>query len=190
MSADDDAAWATRALAGEQAAFTALVQRHRDPLYRLVRGYVGDADVALDVVQESFAAAFLALGRYDPARPFRPWLSRIALNKCRDWSRRRAVRRFLTFARPLDEALAQPDAAPAPDIVAADRAALDKAMRAIAALPDSLKAPLLLCAVEGLSQAETAAILGTSGKAVELRLRRARAALADRLERGADDGAA
>ena len=44
-------------------------------------------------------------------------------------------------------------------------------------LPATLKETLLLRTVEGLSEAETAAALGISGKAVEMRLRRARAKL-------------
>ena len=50
--------------------------------------------------------------------------------------------------------------------------------RAIAALPASLKEPLVLRTIEGLSQAETAEVLGISEKAVETRLYRARSKLA------------
>jgi RNA polymerase sigma factor (sigma-70 family) len=56
----------------------------------------------------------------------------------------------------------------------ADRQALAITMRAIANLPASLKEPLVLRTIEGMSQAETAQILGISEKAVEMRVYRAR----------------
>lgn len=162
--------------------FQVLMQRYEGRIYRVVRGLVGDPDEALDLVQETFVAAYLALGRYDAARPFGAWVTRIALNKCRDWGRRRAVRRLFAFAVPLE--------ADAHD-VASDTVAIDDALhdrqvlarvgRAIPELPARLKEPLILCTVDGLSQAEAAAALGISEKAVETRIRRARAALAERM---------
>lgn len=177
----DDAALVAQARAGRQDAFSTLLARHREPIYRIVRGYVGDASEALDLTQEVFAAAFAALARYDPTRPFRVWLSRIAINKCHDWARRRAVRSFFTRARPIEDAWQVSDPAPTPDRAAEDREALERLERAIAALPASLKAPLLLRTIEGLSQAETAQALGLSEKAVELRVYRARAKLTEAL---------
>ncbi|PTQ12238.1 RNA polymerase subunit sigma-24 [Sphingomonas oleivorans] len=181
-----DGELAALTLAGRDAAFAEIMRRHRDPVYRLVRGHVGDADEALDVTQDCFAAAFLALGRYDPERPLRAWLSRIALNKCRDWGRRRAVRRFFAFALPLTDpaATAVADEAPMPDAVAAGRAELDALWKAVSALPANLKEPLVLQTVEGLSQAEAAAVLGISPKAVETRIRRARQRLSETLSQG------
>jgi len=95
----DDRTLAARALAGQHSAYSALMRRHRDAVYRLARGPVGDGDEALDITQEAFVAAFAALARYDGARPFRVWIARITLNKCRDWGRRRAVRRFFQIGR-------------------------------------------------------------------------------------------
>jgi DNA-directed RNA polymerase specialized sigma24 family protein len=64
---------AALALAGRQDAYAALMERHRDAVYRLARSHVGDATEALDITQEAFIAAFSALARYDGARPFRVW---------------------------------------------------------------------------------------------------------------------
>ena len=183
LAALTDGELAALSLAGRQAAFGEIVRRNREPLFRLARPHVGDADEALDVVQEAFVSAHRHLDRYDPERPLRTWLSAITLNKCRDWARRRRVRRFLAFAVPLDEAAAGqlPDPAPAPDEEVASRAALARVTRAIAALPDRLKEVLILRTIEGLSQAETAGLLRVSEKAVETRLHRARGKLAEAL---------
>ena len=88
-----DASLAVAARQGDEAAFAALMRRHKGWLYQFIRRYVADRDDAYDVLQESFVSAWGALARFDPERPFEAWLRRIALNKCRDRARRNAVRR-------------------------------------------------------------------------------------------------
>ncbi len=176
-----DAELVALARGGQQAAFRALTNRHRDAVYRLARGAVGDADEALDVTQEAFISAFGAIGRYDPARPFRAWIARITLNKARDALRRRTVRRLFSFALPEDGPDPVDPAVPA-DIVVADREAWARAQIAIAALPPRLKEVLLLRTIEDMTQAEVAATLDISEKAVETRLYRARRTLSSILE--------
>jgi RNA polymerase sigma-70 factor (ECF subfamily) len=173
-SDDPDAALVRGALAGEQRAARELVERHREAVYRLARSATGDAQEAFDITQDTFVAAFAALRRYDPARPFRGWIAAIALNKCRDHARRRAVRRLLGMPMPDHAADWIAEDAPSSETIAADRAELAATARAIAALPASLKDVLILRTIEGLSQEETAKALGISGKAVETRLYRAR----------------
>ncbi|MBG6120316.1 MULTISPECIES: RNA polymerase sigma factor [unclassified Sphingobium] len=182
----DDRTLAAHAMAGHQDAYAALMRRHRDAVWRLARGHVGDSDEALDITQEVFIAAFAALARYDGARPFRAWIARITLNKCRDWGRRRAVRRFFAFARPIDEAGDIADVAPDPEAALQSQRELARINAAIAALPAPLKDVLLLRTIEAMSQADTAATLGLSEKAVETRLYRARAKLSESLR---DDAA-
>ncbi|WOF45351.1 RNA polymerase sigma factor [Sphingopyxis indica] len=157
------------------------MRRHRDSVYRLVRGQIGDADAALDVTQACFISAFAALDRYDGSRPFRLWIARIAINKCHDWARRRAVRRMLSFALPIDAAAEVAADQVSPETQLADAQELRRTLDAVAALPARLKEALMLRTIEGLSQAETAEVLGVSQKAVETRLHRARAKLAELL---------
>lgn len=188
LAACSDGELVALSLAGRDSAFAEIMRRHRDALYRLIRGHVGDAEEALDLTQECFAAAYRALSRFDAERPLRGWLARIAINKCRDWRRRRAVRRFLAFAAPLSEGISDSLADPAPgaDTVLADREALARIWQAIAELPATLKEPLLLCTVEGLSQSEAAAVLSISEKAVETRVYRARKKLSAVLDQNFD----
>lgn len=178
---DSDADLAARAVKGDRPAFNRIVQRYQEPLYRFIRRYVGDADEAYDLLQETFVSAWQALGRYDPARPAATWLRRIALNKCRDWGRRRAVRRFFYGAASLDGSPAAADAASVP-VDDSNETALTNLDRAIATLPTQLKEPLLLTAFEGLSQIATGEALGISAKAVETRVYRARKLLAEALK--------
>jgi RNA polymerase sigma factor (sigma-70 family) len=183
----DDRALAARAQAGEQAAYAMLMARHRDAVWRLARGHVGDADEALDITQDAFVAAFAAIGRYDGSRPFRAWMARITINKCRDWARRRAVRRFFTLAKPIDDAVHVADLTASPEDALASAEGVTRINAAIAALPFNLKEVLLLRTIEAMSQADTAILLGISEKAVETRLYRARAKLTEMLRGGDDD---
>ncbi|ATE67815.1 MULTISPECIES: RNA polymerase sigma factor [Sphingomonadaceae] len=178
-----DGELAALALGGRQAAYGELVRRHQGWVHRLVRSHVGNRDEALDVTQASFVAAFAALNRYDAARPFPVWMSRIVINKCHDWRRRRAVRNFFSHALALGEAEHVVDEAPLPDQAIGAEQQLAEAMKAIAALPASLKDTLVLRTIDEKSEAETAEILGISQKAVETRLYRARARLAEMLKK-------
>lgn len=175
----DDAALVAAILAGDQRAFTHLMRRHKDGLYRFVRGYVGDEGEAFDLVQEAFIAAWSALDRFDAQRAFGTWLKRIAINKCRDWHRRRAVRQFFYKADDINRPgleVEQP--------TTTENGREDEMVRldsAIAALPPGLKEPLLLALTEDLSHRDIATMLGITAKAVEVRIYRAKRILAKTL---------
>ena len=174
-----DEALAARARDGDRRAFEVLVNRFKAPLYGFIRRYVGSRDDAYDVLQDTFVSAWASLRRYDPARPFPAWLRTIALNKCRDFGRRRTVRQVMheLFAQ-------EPAAIDRSDSADEERhARLDQA---ISALPAKYKEPLLLTALEGLSHQEAAELLQITPKGVEMRLYRARRLLAAQLgEEGA-----
>jgi RNA polymerase sigma factor (sigma-70 family) len=185
LDEETDANLAGRARTGDDAAFAALMRRHKSPVYAFVRRYVGDTDAAVDVVQETFVAAWKSLSRFDDRRSFSVWLRAIALNKCRDRGRRAAVRRLILGEKTdqSDEANAQPDHAPDGEqalVRVERRAALQ---RAIDQLPAKLKEPLLLTYFDELSQQEAAAVLRVTVKTVETRLYRARLRLAALLDR-------
>lgn len=172
-----------RAALGDRAAFSRLITATKGDLHRFVTRYVGDPDEALDLTQETYAAAWLSIRRYDPDRPFGAWLRTIALNKCRDWSRRRRVRRMVRGVMGLDapEAMTVGDPMPGAEDRVDDGRRVQRLNRALNELPDGQRAPLLLAVLEGRSHAEVGQILGLSSKAVELRIARARKALLDRL---------
>ncbi|WP_199555769.1 RNA polymerase sigma factor [Sandaracinobacteroides hominis] len=178
---DSDGALARRAAAGDEPAFGTLMRRHKDSIYRTLRRLTGDPDEAYDLAQEAFVSAWRNIARFDPERPFLPWVQRIALNKVRDAARRRAVRRFLLGPATDDEVLRVVDDAPLQDAQLEGRQAVAQLDRAIADLPYALRAPLVLTALEGLSHAEAGTQLGISAKAVETKVARARRQLATML---------
>ncbi|HMO73754.1 MAG TPA: sigma-70 family RNA polymerase sigma factor [Sphingopyxis sp.] len=158
-----------------------LLRRYKTGVYRLIVKHIGDAEEAMDLTQETFVAGFSALNRYDGDRPFRIWIARIALNKCRDWARRRRVRAFFSRALPLESAHQVASDVPSPDSEATDRGELARVRGAIDRLPQNLREVLLLRGVDEVSQAETAVILQVSEKTVETRLYRARTKLRELL---------
>ena len=176
-----DAELVARVLRGEEPAFTALMRRHKSWLYVFIRRHVATAEDAYDILQESFASAWAALKRYDPERPFDIWLRRIALNKCRDRGRKESVRRrvFSIIGAP-PEALEQaPDPSAPPDQASIADETLRRLDAAVRSLPPGLREPLVLTALQGLSQREAADVLGVTPKVVEMRAYRARKRLAE-----------
>ncbi len=80
----------------------ALVREHQTKLARYVRRMVGDADVALDIAQDVFFAAFRTLSN-DPARPMTAgWLYKTATNTAISFLRRKKIVRFLPLDRDAD----------------------------------------------------------------------------------------
>lgn len=179
-----DAVLATNAKDGDRQAFDQLVIRHKAQIYRIARHYIGNASDALDIVQECFVATWLGLARYDTSRDFGAWLRTIALNKCRDFSRRQTVRRKVTRLFGLLDV--REDATPSADIVAAQAEAdadrLRALDRAIAALPAAQREVLVLTAFAGLSHQEVAVQLRTTAKSVEMKVRRAKQRLEELLK--------
>lgn len=89
----------------------------------------------------------------------------------------------MSFALPIEAAHQVADTDATAETLLADREDLARTMAAMVALPLGLRDAIVLRTIEGLSQAETAAVLGISEKAVETRLYRARAKLEEKLRR-------
>jgi len=177
-----DAILALKARNGDQAAFAEIMQRHKAWLYQFIRRYVPDRDDAYDMLQESFVSAWNALSRYDTERPFRAWLRRIALNKCRDRARRLAVRKAALSLFGVSGLWQGDRTLPVAESGPARSSALQRLESAIALLPAQLKEPLILTALEGLSHKEAGDILEITPKAVETRVYRAKKRLSEVLD--------
>jgi RNA polymerase sigma factor (sigma-70 family) len=181
---EPDGALAARAVAGDDSAFSTLISRHKDWAYQFVYRYVGNHADAYDVLQDTFFAAWRALPRYERDRPFEFWLRRIALNKCRDRSRRDTVRRLLGGRTTADEVPEIADPSPGPAEVIGTDQELKQLEKHLRKLPRSLKEPLLLTALEGLTQEEAGRLLRVSSKAIETKIYRARRRLAELYGKG------
>lgn len=149
-----DAELAQAAARGDSDAFGQLIDRHGMAGRRAARAILRDDDEAEDAVQEGMLAAWRALDRYDPARPFRPWLMRIVVNAALDARRRSKVRQ----AEPIGETLVSPGLLP--DRMAEASLLRIKLDAALATLPERQRVALVLFDAEGWGHADIAATLG------------------------------
>lgn len=174
--------------AGENSALNELIRRHRGPLFRFAFRYLRDETAAGDVVQETFVRVYFKASKFVSHSTVKTWFYTIALNLCRD--RIRSLRRRLgdisldvpsTEDQPKEEL---PDPGPGPAENAARSERFSRLKGAIDQLPDKLKSALILCALEGHSQQEAAAICGTTPKTIELRVYHAKSKLRNILAGG------
>lgn len=148
-----DAELIPRLVAGDEEAFGRLVAEHGPAARRLARLVLRDPNDADDAVQDGLLAAWRSIGRFDPRRPFRPWLMRIVLNAARDLRRRRLVRETL----PLGGHEASRDATP--DRQAGRALLRARLTEALATLPERARVAVTLFDAEGYSHGEIAELL-------------------------------
>jgi RNA polymerase sigma-70 factor (ECF subfamily) len=166
-----DAELAALAQAGDREAFGVLVSRYAAQARRVARAVLGNAADADDAAQDGFLAALKNLGRYDPQRPFGPWLLRIVANAATDRLRRGRVR----AAEALPAGLAAPQ--PGPDRETDSRAFQEALRAALATLPERQRMAIVLFDVEGYSHAEIAEMLRVPQGTVRSHVFHARRAL-------------
>jgi RNA polymerase sigma-70 factor (ECF subfamily) len=157
--------------AGEEAAFDRLVTAYSGRLFALFTRFLGPVPEREDMVQETFLRVLRAREGYQPTARFSTWLYRIAFNLSVNRSER---------TRPTTSLDAHPFAPPAqpsdePPESHLERDDVVRAVRAaIAALPETQRAALILARYEELSFAEIAVVLGSTEKAVKSLVHRAR----------------
>lgn len=88
----DDAALVRLCLKGQPDALRALTERFQSEVFGLSMRLLTHRQDAEDVTQETFLRVFRSLRRWDAARPLRPWILGIAVNRCRTWMSRRLRR--------------------------------------------------------------------------------------------------
>jgi len=149
----EDAELAACAHAGDREAFGELVRRYAGQARRVTRAVLGNEADGDDAAQDGFLAALKNLGRYDPNRPFGPWLMRVVANAATDRRRRRKVR--ATEQIPPQT----PQAGPGPEAVVVRREFHAALERALATLPERRRMAIVLFDVEGYSHDDVARIL-------------------------------
>jgi len=163
-----------RVRAGDTTAFEALMRRHNQRVYRVVRAVLNREDDVEDVMQQAYVNAFRSLRKFEGRSAFSTWLTRIAVNEA---IRKRQTDATNAAAAGRSERMI--DAMPSPD-PDPERAAYGRELRvllerAIDALPEAYRLVFVLRDVEGLSTSDTAATLDVGEEAVKTRLHRARA---------------
>ncbi len=165
------------------ARFSVLVDRHHAALLRYLCRQTGDPEVAADLAQETFLAAFRHRGQLADEGAFAAWLFGIARNQLRMEWRRRKLRRLMS----LDWLTANGSTAPTlqhPDASAGCQER-DEIQRALDVLSQTLREALLLHSLCGFTGGEVAQILGVTPAAARKRIVRAEQAFRSALEFGA-----
>lgn len=156
---------------GDESAFEQLFHEYALGLAAFVDGYVHDAAVAEELVQDTFLWIVSHRSTWSVRGTIRSYLYKAARNHALNYLKHRAVETRWTIGA----------GAPAPDELVTNAEGDDRLIaeervtiltHAIARLPESRRAALTLRWMQGLSYAEIAAVLGSSTKAVEIQLNR------------------
>ena len=165
---ESDAELVARAIAGSDGAFSVLVGRYNDLLYRHALRMLGEADDAEDAVQSAWIKAYRNLRKCRDRDRFGSWVFRIGANVCKDAVKgRRRGSVSLEAVAEVESAEVDEDAAVRWD----QRRRLNRALASLA--PDQREAFLLKHA-EGWSYEEMAEKLGVRVSALKMRVHRAR----------------
>jgi len=162
-----------------KAAFDALYREHYRRVYGLCRRMLGQAADAEDATQEVFMRGYRSFGRYRQEDPFGPWIGTIAGNYCVDVLRRRRRSRDL-FNEDLEPADAPDplDNGVAPLLQADDADAVN---RAVEALPEQYRLPIVLAYYSESTYEEIAETLGITRNHVGVLLLRGKKKLREQL---------
>nr|AEH26512.1 RNA polymerase sigma factor [uncultured Acidobacteria bacterium A11] len=187
---DNDIETMLRLQGGEDNALNELMSRWQQPLVNFIFRYLGNANDALDLAQDTFVRIFEKRERYRPTGKFSTWLFAIAANLCRNhigWRRRHPTvslhrDKDTESPRELVESIPSPAKSPAENVIVSELASAVKNL--IQELPHDLRTAILLFEYEDMSYEQIAVILGCSVKAVETRLYRARNILRRRIVGG------
>lgn len=163
-----------QARAGEESALAVLYQRYYPAIYRFARHMRGDAALAEEAAQEVFLALLRRRDGYDPERGA---VGAYLLGMARHWLARQ-WRQQTRWAPLVEEVTAAPGGQLEPE----RREAIALVRRAIAALPESYRAVVVLCEIEDQSYETAAQALRCPVGTVRSRLHRARALLARKLD--------
>ena len=154
-------------LVAEAPAVEALFDEHWVTAWRAAYAVTGRTDLADDAAQDAFITAIRSRSKYDPRRPFAPWIAKIAVNRARDLLRAERRRRVTALAE---------------DLEAAGHADVSGLLRAVAALPREQREAVVLHHVLGFTLKEVAEIVGTPEGTVASRLGRGVAVIRQTME--------
>ncbi len=176
----------------DNAVFEELVHRYEKELYGYLRHYLGDADMAADVFQQTFFQVHLKCDQFEPGRKVRPWLYTVATNQAIDYQRRNRRHRMSSLDRvqrgdaseeggALAELLGTSSSSPADEVDSAEQH--EAVRRAIDALPDLCREVVTLIYLQGLKYREAAEVLSVPVGTVKSRLHVAMDKLTESLSR-------
>lgn len=174
LTLDDDFSLIKRFNDGEKEVFRILVNRHKEKVRNIIFITLSELDAIDDIAQEVFITVFKNLNNFRFEAQFTTWLYRITINKCKDYLRKKRIRKIFS---PVEEDydFRSVEIDDNNDIRNIVRKSIDQ-------LPDKLRIPMILRDIEGFSYQEISETLGLDLGTVKSRIFRAREALRKNLE--------
>ncbi len=174
---------------GDEHALVALIQRHKEGVFRFLYRMLGNEHDAAELSEEVFVKVWNSADGFRSGRgQVASWILSIAANHCRDYMRRQRRRPWISLfeaSSGRDEGLSvsESEADPSADTLRTVemRELVDRMEAEVARLPERLRTPFVLAALEERPHREVAEILNVSEKTVETRLYRARKHLREAL---------
>lgn len=171
---------------GDRRAFDLLIIKYQRKIMRLLSRMIHDPADVEDVAQEAFIKAYRALPQFRGDSAFYTWLYRIAINSARNWqaARHRRPNTVSTLENDEGETFDQIDGLSdhaTPESLLASRQIGETVNEAIEALPEDLRAAIILREIEGMSYEDIAQTMGCPIGTVRSRIFRAREAIATQL---------
>jgi RNA polymerase sigma-70 factor (ECF subfamily) len=169
---------------GDLRAFEQLVLRHQSRVIANCRYITRDQNNAEDLAQEVLVKVFFGLRRFDGRSSFGGWLTRIKINHCLDHLRRQGSRSFVGIeeqqVNEFDQLKDVATAEKLPETISDQQ----RIAEVLDSLSSSLRVPLILCDMDGLTYEEVAKALGISLSATKMRIKRARGIFRDQYRAG------
>jgi RNA polymerase sigma-70 factor (ECF subfamily) len=171
------------AASGDHRAFEAMVARHQESILANCHHLTGSREDAQDLAQEVFVKIYFNLRSFMGRSKFKTWAQRIKINHCLNFLRKRKGKVFVDaddpeVGRDKEELRVEPSVERTLD----NRDRQERIRAVLESMSDTLRIPLILCDLDGLSYQEAADELGIGLSAFKMRLKRARETFRERYE--------
>lgn len=172
---------------GDEDAFGEIMNRYRGPITNYLYRFLNDYEEAVDLAQETFVRVYFAIDRYHTGFAFSTYIYRIATNLAISEIRRRKRRRLLSLTGLFQSEDDQqrefqpPDERPIADAELLGDEKSEMIARAIAALPEKYRVPVILRDIDGRTYEEVAAIMELGLGTTKSRISRGRGLLREKL---------
>lgn len=170
-------------LAGEERAFSVLVERHQARVFNVALRVLGDPEDARDATQDAFVSMLRKLSQFRGESAFTTWLHRVTVNSCYDILRKRRRQPMLRLVGNEDDPMPE-TGPPVADHADATVDSIDVS-RALQLIPEEYRVTLVLADIQDLPYEEIARVLDVPVGTVKSRVHRGRIALARAM--GLDD---
>jgi len=176
-----------RVRSGDEAAFSEIMSRYKNPITNFLYRFLNDYEEAVDLAQETFVRVYFAIDRYHTNYAFSTYIYRIATNLAISELRRRKRRSILSLTGLFqsDETdtteFQPPDLRPLPDRDLVEDEKSRVIAKAIATLPPKYRVPIILRDVEGRSYEDVAELMQLGLGTTKSRISRGRGLLKEKL---------